>query len=75
MDINVFNELVDRKYITEVGMVDYYKKNEDKMEELTVDGLADIITVPYVEEYNNISNSIVEDEDIEVVVDEGGDDE
>ena len=75
MDINVFNELVDRKYITEVGMVDYYKKNEDKMEELTVDGLADIITVPYVEEYNNISNSIVEDEDIEVGVDEGGDDE
>lgn len=75
MDINVFNELVDRKYITEVGMVDYYKKNEDKMEELTVDGLAGIITVPYVEEYNNISNSIIEDEDIEVVVDEGGDDE
>lgn len=51
MDKHTFNELVDKKYITEVGLVDHYNDNPDKLEALTLDDLAGIITNSVVSGY------------------------
>jgi hypothetical protein len=44
MDKHTFNELVNKKYITEVGRVDYYKKNDEELEALKMDDLASMVT-------------------------------
>ena len=44
MDKHTFNELVNKKYITEVGKVDYYKNNDDALEALKMEDLTDIVT-------------------------------
>lgn len=51
MDKHTFNELVNKKYITEVGLVDHYSDNPDKLEALTLDSLASIVTNSVVSGY------------------------